>query len=121
MEKESPYAAKPWLQFYDEGVAAHIDYPPVPLDQLLAASAASHPDKPALIFVIDRARSIKRRRPDKNRSAIRQQSFDPFLAVFDFVSQIRSNRDKHLVFIHPLIRPLYKPLSFHPQSICCND
>ena len=50
MEKESPYAAKPWLQFYDKDVAAHIDYPPVPLDQLLAASAASHPDKPALIF-----------------------------------------------------------------------
>jgi long-chain acyl-CoA synthetase len=50
MEDKSPYAIKPWLQFYDEGVPPSIDYPPVPLDRLLADSAAKHPERPALIF-----------------------------------------------------------------------
>jgi len=41
---------KPWLQFYDEGVPASIDYPPIPLDKLLEQSAAKHPEHPAIIF-----------------------------------------------------------------------
>jgi long-chain acyl-CoA synthetase len=41
---------KPWLRFYDEGVPPSIDYPSVPLDRLLADSAAKHPQHPALIF-----------------------------------------------------------------------
>ena len=41
---------KPWLKFYDEGVPASIDYPRIPLDQLLRDSAAKHPDHPAAIF-----------------------------------------------------------------------
>jgi long-chain acyl-CoA synthetase len=44
------HGAKPWLEFYDEGVPATIDYPPVPLDQLLARSASRHGDHTALIF-----------------------------------------------------------------------
>ena len=53
---------KPWLQHYDDGVPASIDYPRVSLDALLAASAARNPEHPALIFgaragsrVMDRA------------------------------------------------------------------
>jgi long-chain acyl-CoA synthetase len=41
---------KPWLKHYDEDVPATIDYPPIPLDQLLADSAAKHPDHTATIF-----------------------------------------------------------------------
>jgi long-chain acyl-CoA synthetase len=41
---------KPWLQFYDEGVPPSIDYPQIPLDGLLAESAAKYPDHPAIIF-----------------------------------------------------------------------
>lgn len=41
---------KPWLKHYDEGVPASIDYPRIPLDQLLTDSAAKHPDQPATIF-----------------------------------------------------------------------
>ena len=41
---------KPWLKFYDEGVPASIDYPRIPLDQLLRDSADKHPDHTATIF-----------------------------------------------------------------------
>ena len=43
-------ARKPWLRFYDEGVPATIDYPEIRLDQLLADSAAKHPEQQAIIF-----------------------------------------------------------------------
>ena len=41
---------KPWLKHYDEGVPATIDYPRIPLAQLLADAAAKHPDSTATIF-----------------------------------------------------------------------
>jgi long-chain acyl-CoA synthetase len=41
---------KPWLKFYDEGVPASIDYPAIPVDQLLSRAATKHPDHPAIIF-----------------------------------------------------------------------
>jgi long-chain acyl-CoA synthetase len=50
MEDKGPYAAKPWLAFYDEGIPATLEYPAIPLDRLLADSAAKHPEQPALIF-----------------------------------------------------------------------
>ncbi len=39
-----------WLSEYDSGVPATIDYPPVPVHQLLLDAAAKYPDRPALIF-----------------------------------------------------------------------
>jgi long-chain acyl-CoA synthetase len=50
MEDGTAVAAKPWLQFYDEGVPASLEYPPVPLDRLLAEAAADHPERAAIIF-----------------------------------------------------------------------
>jgi long-chain acyl-CoA synthetase len=50
MEETRTGNAKPWLSSYDEGVPATIDYPGVRLDQLLADSAAKHPDQKAIIF-----------------------------------------------------------------------
>ena len=50
MEEKASFASRPWLRFYDEGVPATIDYPPVPLDRLLADSAAKHPDHLAIVF-----------------------------------------------------------------------
>jgi long-chain acyl-CoA synthetase len=57
---------KPWLEFYDEGVPASIDYPPVPLHRLLVDSAAKHPTQPAIIFgarvgsrIMDRAMTYR--------------------------------------------------------------
>ena len=41
---------KPWLKYYDEGVPATINYPDIPVDQLLARAAAKYPDLPATIF-----------------------------------------------------------------------
>jgi len=41
---------KPWLAYYDEGIPATIDYPRMPLDRLLANSAAKHPEATATIF-----------------------------------------------------------------------
>jgi long-chain acyl-CoA synthetase len=47
---ETEERIKPWLKYYDEGVAATIDYPPFPLDQMLTRAAAQHPERMATIF-----------------------------------------------------------------------
>jgi long-chain acyl-CoA synthetase len=41
---------KPWLNEYDSGVPATIDYPNIPLHQFLLDTAAKHPNKQALVF-----------------------------------------------------------------------
>jgi long-chain acyl-CoA synthetase len=41
---------KPWLNEYDSGVPAMIDYPKVPLQQFLMDTAGKFPDKTALIY-----------------------------------------------------------------------
>ena len=41
---------KPWLEYYDEGIPATIDYPRIPLDRLLADAAAKHPEQTATVF-----------------------------------------------------------------------
>jgi len=41
---------RPWHQHYDEGVPASIDYPPIPVHQLLNDTVAKYPDNTALIF-----------------------------------------------------------------------
>lgn len=41
---------RPWVKNYDKGVPAHIDYPQVPLFQLLEDSARKYPDKACTIF-----------------------------------------------------------------------
>lgn len=43
------YADRPWVKRYDKGVPAHIDYPQVPLHDLLRNSARKTPDAPALV------------------------------------------------------------------------
>ena len=41
---------KPWLNEYDSGVPASVDYPRVPVHQFLLDSAAKYPNETALIF-----------------------------------------------------------------------
>ena len=41
---------KPWLKHYDEGMPVTIDYPRIPVDRLLAETAAKHPDRVAIVF-----------------------------------------------------------------------
>ncbi len=41
---------KPWLKFYDPGVPAHLEYPPVPVFHFLDEAARLCPDRPCLIF-----------------------------------------------------------------------
>ena len=41
---------KPWLNEYDSGVPATIDYPRTPLHQFLVDAAAKFPDKTAMIY-----------------------------------------------------------------------
>lgn len=41
---------KPWLQYYDEGVPGSVEYPRIPVHQLLADAAAEHPGHTATIF-----------------------------------------------------------------------
>jgi long-chain acyl-CoA synthetase len=42
--------ARPWLGRYDQGVPQKIEYPPIPLFQLLAESAKKYPNTPCTIF-----------------------------------------------------------------------
>ncbi|MBM4466760.1 MAG: long-chain fatty acid--CoA ligase [Chloroflexi bacterium] len=41
---------KPWLNFYEEGVRATIDYPDTVMPQVLADTARKHPDHAATLF-----------------------------------------------------------------------
>ena len=41
---------KPWLKFYDSPIPEHIDYPPIPLHELLQRSADKYPEGVALIY-----------------------------------------------------------------------
>jgi long-chain acyl-CoA synthetase len=44
------YAERPWLNSYDEGVPAEIEYPEIPCFELLEKSADKYPDKVCTIF-----------------------------------------------------------------------
>ncbi|MDD2696538.1 MAG: AMP-binding protein, partial [Anaerolineales bacterium] len=41
---------RPWFKHYDPGVPKHIDYPEIPLTELLAESARKYPNSPCTIF-----------------------------------------------------------------------
>jgi long-chain acyl-CoA synthetase len=41
---------RPWFKYYDEGVPKTIDYPPIPLFDLLEQAAAKYPNNPCTIF-----------------------------------------------------------------------
>jgi long-chain acyl-CoA synthetase len=43
---------KPWLQFYDDGVPASIDYPEVDLWTLLSDSFKNYPDQVAVRMIL---------------------------------------------------------------------
>ncbi|HEY8414657.1 MAG TPA: AMP-binding protein, partial [Thermaerobacter sp.] len=45
---------RPWLAYYPPGVPAHLEYPEVPLYELLAATARRYPELPALRFYTSR-------------------------------------------------------------------
>jgi long-chain acyl-CoA synthetase len=81
MEPNGSLGTRPWLQYYDEGVPPSIDYPPVPLDRLLADSAAKHPEHPAIIFgaavgsrVMDKAFTYRQLDDAVNRFAAAMQT-----------------------------------------------
>ena len=81
MEVQKKREDKPWLRFYDEGVPASLDYPPVPLDRLLAEAAAEYPAQPAIIFgarvgkrIMDKALSYRQLDEAVNRFAVALQN-----------------------------------------------
>lgn len=41
---------RPWFKNYDKGVPQHIEYPEIPLHQLLEDAARNYPDAPCTIF-----------------------------------------------------------------------
>jgi long-chain acyl-CoA synthetase len=49
-EKEPEKAEKPWFKFWPEGVPKHIEYPEVPLFELLRKTAEKYPNKTALVY-----------------------------------------------------------------------
>jgi long-chain acyl-CoA synthetase len=44
-------AKKQWSKFWPSAVPQHIDYPEVPLHELLKKSAKTHPEKPAITYL----------------------------------------------------------------------
>ncbi|UCH04745.1 MAG: AMP-binding protein, partial [Candidatus Thorarchaeota archaeon] len=48
---EDPYAEKPWLKNYDEGVPAHIEYPEINLYEILDDAARDYGGRPAIWFL----------------------------------------------------------------------
>jgi len=48
---ENPYAAKPWIKNYDQGVPAQIDYPEMNIYELLDSSAKEFPKRTAIWFM----------------------------------------------------------------------
>ena len=48
--EEAPGPQRPWLAYYDAGVPHSIDYPDVPLTELLTRTAAAHPKRAATHF-----------------------------------------------------------------------
>lgn len=46
----SPYAAKPWLKQYDEGVPAIVDVPDYPVHHFMTEAARNYPESDAIIF-----------------------------------------------------------------------
>ena len=42
--------SKPWQAYYDEGMPETMEYPRIPLDQLLANTAAKYPEQTATVF-----------------------------------------------------------------------
>ncbi len=63
----SPYAAKPWLKQYDEGVPATIDVPNYPVFHFLEEAARQYPENPAIIF---KGRRISYKQLDELTDAI---------------------------------------------------
>jgi long-chain acyl-CoA synthetase len=49
--RDSPYAARPWLQHYDYWVRPSLTYPGRPLSDILSISAVEQPDKAATWFL----------------------------------------------------------------------
>lgn len=41
---------RPWLKFYEKGVRANLEYPPVPMHHFLENAVAKYPDNPITIF-----------------------------------------------------------------------
>jgi long-chain acyl-CoA synthetase len=50
IKNEKSAEEKPWYKFWPAGVLRHIDYPEIPLFELLRRSAKKYPDKTALIY-----------------------------------------------------------------------
>ncbi|MFX1358047.1 MAG: AMP-binding protein, partial [Promethearchaeota archaeon] len=48
---EDPYAKKPWLAHYDEGVPAHIDYPEINIYEFLENAAKDYGGRTAIWFM----------------------------------------------------------------------
>ena len=51
MMSENPYAAKPWLEHYDENVPSHIDYPNINVSEFLDNSAKDFGGRTAIWFM----------------------------------------------------------------------
>jgi long-chain acyl-CoA synthetase len=109
MEENGPYASKPWLRYYDEGVAATLDYPSIPLDRLLSDSAAKYPQRPAIIFggsvgtrVMDSTMSYQKLDDRVNRFAAKLQHLG--LKKGDRVAIITPNCPQFIIAYYGTLR-----------------
>ena len=50
METDRIYNERPWVKFYEAGIAPNLDYPNIPLGEVLSRSASKYPNHNALFF-----------------------------------------------------------------------
>ncbi len=109
MEERQTSVAKRWLDSYDDGVPATIDYPDIRLDQLLTDSAAKHPEQRAIIFggrvgsrILDAAISYQELDRAVNRFASSLQELG--LSRGDRVAIIMPNCPQFVVAFYGILR-----------------
>jgi long-chain acyl-CoA synthetase len=109
MEGKGSSGAKPWLKLYDESVPATIDYPPVPLPQLLADASAHHPEHPAILFgarvgsrILDGAMTYRQLDEAVNRFAAAVQELG--VKKGDRVAIVMSNCPQYVITFYGVLQ-----------------
>lgn len=112
---------KPWLDHYDEGVPHSIDYPDIPVHELLERAARQYPDNPCSIF-----RGAKTSYRDMNDLSDRLAAGLSGLGIVkgDRVGLFMPNTPQFVIAFFALLKlgavvvatnPLYTPREFEHQ------
>ena len=92
---------RPWLAYYDQWVPACLEYPDIPLDRFLSASAEKYPDRTAIIFF---GRRLTYRELDEAAARFAAALADRGLAKGDRVSLFLPNCPQMVIAYYGTLR-----------------